>query len=206
MSDDTEQTSLSHLTGRIVGQSLDHFDPFQGLLDSEGKAEYLRNMRYGFRIQNYCFLIEHKTICEVVRQEQIYEVPNTAAWVLGIINLRGNLVPVFDLMKRLDEFSTRHTDARLLVFDRGELAVAIYIDGLPVGLEIDPQDNSQMTTIPQELPAVLRAHVGAAYRVGGNTWMELDHRGLFEELLSDAGILVDNADLMPAYKSQSTHE
>lgn len=201
MADDTEQSSLSHLTGKMVGQSLDHFDPFQGLLDNEEKAEYLRNMRYGFRIQNYCFLIDRKTICEVVQQAQVYEIPNTSSWVLGIINLRGNLVPVFDLMKRLDGSSTRPMDARLLVFDRSEHAVGIYIDGLPVGLEIDPDDDQYKAVIPEELPMVLRSHVSAAYRAGGNVWMELDHRGLFGELLSDAGIAIDNTDLMSAYNS-----
>lgn len=187
MADDTEQDRLSHLTRRMVGQRLDHFDPFQGLLNNEEKAEHLRNMCYGFRIQNYCILIDRKTLCEIVPHEQIYKVPNTAPWVLGIINLRGNLVPVFDLMKRLDGTASRRTDAHLLVFDRGDRAVGIYIDGLPVGLEIKPDDDQQKTAIPRDLPQVLRSHTRAAYQVQGAVWLELDHRALFEELLSDTG-------------------
>jgi len=191
MQEDREQDSLTKLSGGLVGQSLDHFDPFQGLIDNEEKAEELRNMRYGFCAGKQNILIDGKTICEVVQSAQIYRIPNTRAWVLGVINLRGNLVPVFDLLKRLDTTATGVEDQRLLVMDQGESAVGIYIDGLPRALKIDPEDAAQRTAVPAELPESIREHVTAAFRVDDDIWLEVDHRELFAELLTDSGIHAD---------------
>lgn len=179
------------MTGNLVGQSLDHFDPFQGLIDNEEKAEELRNMRYGFSVGAQNILIDSKTICEVVQSAQIYRIPNTRAWVLGVINLRGNLVPVFDFMKRLDETATRADDQRLLVLDQGERAVGIYIDGLPRALKIDTEDADQHSAIPPDLPEAIREHVTAAYRVDTDTWLEVNHKELLAELLADSGFHSD---------------
>ena len=191
MHSDHEQGDLTNLTGNLVGQSLDHFDPFQGLIDNEEKAEELRNMRYGFSTGAQNILIDSKTICEVVQSAQIYRIPNTRSWVLGVINLRGNLVPVFDLLRRLDETATRAEDQRLLIMDQGERAAGIYIDGLPQALKIDPDDADQRAAIPEDIPEAIREHVVTAYRVDTNTWLEVNHRELFSELLADSGIHSD---------------
>lgn len=179
------------MTGNLVGQSLDHFDPFQGLIDNEEKAEELRNMRYGFVAGAQHILIDSKTICEVIQSAQIYRIPNTRAWVLGVINLRGNLVPVFDFMQRLDETATKADDQRLLVLDQGERAAGIYIDGLPRALKIDAEDTEQRAAIPPDLPETIRGHVTAAYNVDDNIWLEVNHRELLAELLADSGIHSD---------------
>lgn len=191
MHSENEQGNLTKLTGNLVGQSLGHFDPFQGLIDTEEKAEELRNLRYGFSVGAEHILIDSKTICEVVQSAQIYHIPNTRAWVLGVINLRGNLVPVFDLLKRLDETATRAEDKRLLILDQGERAVGIYIDGLPQALKIDPEGPDSRSAIPEDIPNAIKGHVIAAYRVDSNTWLEVNHRELFTDLLADSGIHTD---------------
>lgn len=191
MQNDQEQENITDLTGRMIGQSLDHFDPFQGLIDNEEKAEQLRNMRYGFKLGAHYILIDNSTPCEVVQSAQIYRIPNTPSWVLGVINLRGNLVPVFDFMKRLDEKTSLLENRRLLVLEQGERAIGIYIEGLPKALEIDPENPEQRAAIPTELPMAIRGHVTGAYRATDNIWLEIDHRALFAELLADSGISAD---------------
>ncbi|MCS3902491.1 twitching motility protein PilI [Methylohalomonas lacus] len=191
MHNDQEQDTLANLTGMMVGQSLDHFDPFQGLTDHEEKAEQLRNMRYGFRIGGQHILIDSHTLCEVVQNVEIYRIPNTRPWVLGVINLRGNLVPVFDFLKRLDNTAVHADDQRLLVLDQGERAVGIYIDGLPQALQIDPDEPEQRAAIPIDLPESIHEHVNAAFRYGEQVWLEVDHRELFAELLADSGMNTD---------------
>lgn len=191
MHEEEQEDSITNLTGKMFGQSLDHFDPFQGLIDHEEKAEELRNMRYGFQIGGQNILIDSHTLCEVIQNVQIYRIPNTHSWVLGVINLRGNLVPVFDFLKRLDKTATRGEDQRLLVFDQGERAVGIYIEGLPQALQIDPENPEQRAAIPVELPDNINEHVSGAYRCNDKVWLEIDHRELFAELLADSGIRAD---------------
>jgi len=179
--DNSENTA-----GHLAGQSLDHFDPIQGLFDNEEKAEELRNMRYGFRVGAYNILIDSQTLCEVVKSAPIYRMPNTPPWVLGVINLRGNLVPVFDLVKRLEPAASGSEDQELLVLEQGEQAIGIYIDGLPRGLRIDPDDSEQQAAIPADMPDSIKQHVTAAYRIEDAIWLEINHRDLFAEFLGDS--------------------
>lgn len=191
MQDEQSPNKSSSLTGMMVGQSLDHFDPYQGFDDHEERAEQLRHMRYGFHVGGQHILIDSQTICEVVKHTRIYSIPNTQSWVLGVINLRGNLVPVFDFLKRLDNTAVGSDDQNLLVLEQGERAVGIYIDGLPRGLEIDADDPGQRAAIPTDLPESIRQHVRESYRVEDTVWLEVDHRELFAELLTDSGLSMD---------------
>jgi twitching motility protein PilI len=169
-------------------QAMEHFDPYEGLVDTHEKEEQLRNLRYGFKIGDYHILINHKTLCEVVQHLQIYKLPNTYSWILGMINLRGNLVPVFDLKARLGTHSSDDDDVQLLVIEQGEHAAGIQLDGLPQALEIDPDNPEQEAGIPDNIPKVLKTHAQAAFHANGQTWLEIDHRGLFAELLAGSGI------------------
>ena len=75
-------------------------------------------------------LIRPDCISEVVKPPPIHPIPNTPAWLSGILNLRGNLVPAFDLALMLDE-SVAYERPLLLVIDRGEWAAGVKIDGFP---------------------------------------------------------------------------
>jgi twitching motility protein PilI len=134
--------------------------------------------RFGFRLGDFGLLIANDTLSEVVAQAAIYPVPNTPAWVGGLSNLRGNLMPVFDLHLLLDLPTSSQKSARMvLVMDRGEEAVGIFIDGLPRVV-----DTSRALQQAPPLPAVLRDHVGRAYMENGVPWLEFLHKRFFEGL------------------------
>ncbi|WP_430010356.1 chemotaxis protein CheW [Methylophaga lonarensis] len=180
-------SSFKHLP---FSQVMEHFDPYQGLIDTREKEEQLRNLRYGFKIGSHQILIDQKILCEVVQNLEIYKLPNTEKWVLGMINLRGNLVPVFDLKARLGGHTNDIDDVYLLVIEQGDHAAGVQIDGLPQALEINPDSPEQKVAVPDDTPAVLKAHARDAFSANGNTWLEIDHRGLFAKLLADSGITV----------------
>lgn len=58
-----------------------------------------KTLRYGFSIGSLNFVYDVHIPCELVKGTAIYSVPNTPIWMLGLINLRGSLVPVFNLEK-----------------------------------------------------------------------------------------------------------
>lgn len=136
-----------------------------------------QRVRYGFHIGNLGLLIGADTVSEVLEQTAIYPIPHTPRWLSGLINLRGNLVPVFDL-KRFFELGHK-TAARqhLLVLDRGETTVATLIDGLPQAASL----NRKLSRLPP-LPQVLQTHVSSAFVDNGSVWLEFDHRNLFQSL------------------------
>ena len=130
--------------------------------------------RYGFTVGKFGLLMRPDCMSEVVKPPPIYPIPNTPPWLTGILNLRGNLVPVFDLALMLEQ-SVTYARALLLVIDRGEWAAGVKIDGFPQPLRLAPLQ----TPVPS-LPPMLRDHVCAGYTGHGTEWLEFDHRGFFE--------------------------
>ncbi len=56
-------------------------------------------------------------------------VPGTRPWLLGVANVRGNLVPVIDFARFLFGERTQHTErTRLLVVRQGSGNVALLVD------------------------------------------------------------------------------
>ncbi|MBK7540716.1 MAG: chemotaxis protein CheW [Candidatus Competibacter sp.] len=137
-----------------------------------------RRARYGFRIGGLGLLIGQDTTSQVLEHTQVYPLPNTPVWLLGLINLRGNLTPIFDIKDFLQlENQDTSEKRRLLILDQAEKAVGILIDGLPH----TAMTQHVLTRLPP-LPAVLEPYVAKAYAQDAMIWLEFDHQGFFQTL------------------------
>ena len=133
--------------------------------------------RYGFRIGDIGLLIDADTVSEVMEPLPTQPLPHTADWLLGLCNLRGNLVPIYDL-ERLFGLQIRDPHNRmLLLIDEGEKAVGILIDGLPSV----PDLSHRLNRIPP-IPTMLTNHVGDAYFKDQQIWLEFNHDSFFRAL------------------------
>jgi purine-binding chemotaxis protein CheW len=54
-----------------------------------------------FKLGNEEFATSIKWVNQIIRYQQVTPVPNTPSFVEGVINLRGKVIPVIDLRKRL---------------------------------------------------------------------------------------------------------
>jgi len=54
-----------------------------------------------FQVLNEEFGLDISCVREVLRQQEIYRLPKTPEFIEGVINLRGHIVPLIDLRKRL---------------------------------------------------------------------------------------------------------
>ena len=79
-----------------------------------------RRARYGFWIGDFGLLIDQDTTSEVLERWVIYPLPNVPAWFFGLINLRGNLVPIFDVKQFLQLEEGTREKRWLLILDQGE--------------------------------------------------------------------------------------
>ena len=131
-------------------------------------------IRFGFRVGNIGLLVPPGMLSELVDDTDVYPLPTTPDWFHGLINLRGGLVPVFDLKKlfRVEEQGGDKTN--LLVLNAGAAAVGVLIDGLPLTLDI-----SKRLQQPPPLPPILRENSHAVYVRGKEIWVELDFDGFF---------------------------
>lgn len=135
--------------------------------------------RLGFRIGNIGLLIGEHAISELSEVRQICAVPNTASWLLGLINLRGNLVPVFDLNMLLNIEHKQQKKRMLLILGSGDHAGAILLDELPIHLTFILED--KLENLPP-LPSALKPFTHTGYEKNGEVWFSFDHHGFFESL------------------------
>lgn len=151
------------------------FDPLK-MQNFEASAEELdafEHIRYGFSLGGIGLLIPTDTLSEVVTLQTICKLPNTASWFSGLINLRGNLMPVFNLKELLHtkEGVTKTTsiNRRMLTIGQGEKAIALIIDTLPQPITIERKE----TKVPA-LSENAKGFAKTAYSFQERTWIDLD--------------------------------
>jgi len=143
--------------------------------------------RLGFRIGNLGLLIAQQATSELSDILQICSIPFTKAWLLGLINLRGNLVPVFDLRQLLQFPSVQQPNKKmmLLILGQGEFAGAIVIDELPIHLNFT--DSDKLTNDPP-LPTIIKPFVSSGYEKDGTVWFNFDNEGFFKSLATQLAL------------------
>ncbi len=139
-------------------------------------SESESRVRYGVWLNRIGLLIPPHTPSEVMDEMPIYPLPNTADWFSGLCNLRGNIIPVYDLVS-LFGFRKGSADKHyLLVLDKGERAVGMLAKALPQLRVID--EHLTMANRPP-IPQHLEAHVSKAYIIDQKVWLDFDHEGFF---------------------------
>lgn len=66
----------------------------------------------GFGIADERFGVNILSVQEIIRSTEVTSVPNSPLFVEGVINLRGDIVPVIDLRKRLNLYNEEKADER----------------------------------------------------------------------------------------------
>jgi twitching motility protein PilI len=97
----------------------------------------------GFRVGDRMLVSGIDEINELLAVPVLTPVPGTQPWLLGVANLRGNLVPVIDFGRFLFGERTQHTDrSRLLVVRQGNGSVALLVDEVFGQRTVDPAQRS----------------------------------------------------------------
>ena len=83
-----------------------------------------------FEIGDATFLIPIERVVEFRTWSEPTAVPHTPAYVRGIVNIRGEIVPIYDVSARLGKGGTQAGSRHVVVIVRGN-------DGRSVGLLVD---------------------------------------------------------------------
>lgn len=134
-------------------------------------------LRYGVKLGSLGLLLPSGVVSDVIQDPAVYAIPKTVDWVRGLLNQRGNLVPVFDLHGLLGADEEAETERCLVVVDRGEKALGLVVDGLP-----KVADTTQRVAHQIPLPELLRDHVERAFVEGRDVWLEVDLAAFIESL------------------------
>ncbi|MCU6710631.1 chemotaxis protein CheW [Paenibacillus sp. J5C_2022] len=80
-------------------------------------------------IQSERYAIAIQDIHEIIKVQQMTEIPNSRSYLLGVINLRGSIVPVVSLRMRLGLSEAEPTPAsRIVIVNDGGEAVGLMVD------------------------------------------------------------------------------
>jgi len=137
-------------------------------------------VRQAFRIGHMRLLAPFATASELVEMPNVYPLPRMPENLLGLVNLHGRIVPLFDLAALFETEHLARERRMLLVIGHGNDAAGIVIDGLPRRMAFMPE--SQI--VPPALGQAAAAAVIATYRQGPDAWFEFDFALLLEQLVS----------------------
>ncbi len=113
-------------------------------MEKDSKAMDERQMVI-FRLGNEDFGVNINEVREIIRIEQITKIPNTQDYVEGVINLRGGIVVVLNLAKKLDIPSSP--------VDKNTRIIVIEVDNNTVGMVVDSATEVLRISADQVQPA-----------------------------------------------------
>ena len=95
-------------------------------------------LTFGVSEEEYGIAIAHVT--EIVGMQRIMEVPDVPAFIKGVINLRGKIIPVMDVRARFAMQEAEYTERTvIIVLDMQGLPIGLIVDNVNEVLEIPPQ-------------------------------------------------------------------
>lgn len=84
-----------------------------------------------FRLENESYGVNVMQVQEVLRYTEIAPVPGAPSYVLGIINLRGNVVTVIDTRSRFGLMPDDVTDnSRVVIIESNKQVIGILVDSV----------------------------------------------------------------------------
>jgi purine-binding chemotaxis protein CheW len=87
--------------------------------------------RVTFQLENETYGINVMQVQEILRYSEIAAVPGAPAYVLGIINLRGNVVTVIDTRARFGLMPAEITDnSRIVIIEAEKQVIGILVDSV----------------------------------------------------------------------------
>ena len=86
----------------------------------------------GFEIGDEQFGVNILSVQEIIRSAPVTNVPNSPIFIEGVINLRGDIIPVIDLRKRLNLYQNEEKVKSLknwiLILNIGERVIGFIVD------------------------------------------------------------------------------
>ncbi len=128
---------------------------------------------HAFTVANIGMLLPSELVSEVADDLPLCKLPNTPGWLHGMVNLRGNMVPLFNLNHVFGIERDKNARQRMLFIRLDDEWVGVLVDELPVRVALSPEDGLEQTP---SLPEALEPYVRACYRTD-QLWVDWDIDG-----------------------------
>jgi len=131
-----------------------------------------------FKIYGESVAVEVTLVEAIIKLQAITKVPHAPDFVVGVTNLRGNIVPVIDLKKRLDLPKTETgIDTRIIVAILQESKVGMIVDSVSQVVEIV---DAQIEPTPQMSTSIDSTYIRGIVKIENELVILLDLEEVFK--------------------------
>lgn len=138
---------------------------------------------------NQLFGIDISVVRGIEKEQQVVLVPNSASYIKGIMNLRGEIIPIYSLRKKfgMEEFDG---ETQFIVVRIGDMPLAIEVDG--VG-EIFQADETTIFDTPKIVMSKDTRYINKVINDEGRLILMIDvDKLLTEDEISGIGSIIDS--------------
>lgn len=102
-----------------------------------------------FKLNGEKYGIDITLVNGIEKEQHIVRVPNSPENIKGIINLRGTIIPVYDLAKKFHAPEISPEDSQLIITKIGEMLLAVEVEGVDEIFDIPASSISEVPKIIQ---------------------------------------------------------
>jgi purine-binding chemotaxis protein CheW len=109
--------------------------------DTRNVSDSMKDQYLTFSIDNEDFGIEISYVQNIVRMQPITRVPDMPDYIVGITNLRGDLIGVLDVRKRFQKPPKDYDESNCIIFiEYNEYVLGLIVDSIKATVTIEASD------------------------------------------------------------------
>jgi len=144
---------------------------------AEGRVGGWQREVLAFFIGNEEYAVDIRRIREIIKPRETTEVPRAPDFVVGIISVRGTIIPVIDLRRRLKldpALWPPGRDARILIVTRADESFGLFVDEVRQVVRMRDADVEPPSAMISGATTDFIAGIGRPYRDRLLILLELD--------------------------------
>ncbi len=139
----------------------------------------LINRAYGFVIDGQGYMISPGIYSELIKTPSWSALPNVQHHFAGLLNVRGNIVPVFHLESFINGAPPVAVAPYVLVIGALAQAAALVLTDKPLAIDLG---GAVQTDDYLSAPKAIAHCIKHSYRCDNQVWLEISHEVLFSTL------------------------
>lgn len=144
-----------------------------------GQFEDLKGRSLSFYIGDVLYGLPLMNVLEIINVQPVTNVPGTPAYVKGVINLRGSIVPLVDMRLKFGQPERDYDDqTNFVITQLGDMQVGLAVDRVSNVITAQEIDTS---SLPEFSTVNANRYMTSVSRVGGALVMNLNAETILED-------------------------
>lgn len=102
----------------------------------------------GFKLNDEEYALEIDNVQEIIKKINWTRVPRSKSYIIGVVNIRGIVIPIIDLKYRFNMSQQGYDDnLRIIILKIGNIAAGIMVDSVSEVIEVE---ESKILPNPQQ--------------------------------------------------------